>query len=170
MINDETVIRDIKNGKIESFSFVVKAYMTKISRFVFSRVFNKDDAEDIIQDSFIHFYQAIRKFDESLPILPYLYQIARNEMKMYYRSHKNTLPLNEDILSSKDDYSGIQEESIDDIINTLPPDRKNALLLLSKGFSYQEIADKMKKPINSIRTLIRRARLQLIQSKKYEQT
>jgi len=168
MTKDEKTIREIKNGKIESFSYIVRAYTVKITQFVSSRIFNKEDWDDIVQNSFIKFYRSIGSFDESLPVLPYLYQITRNELKMYYRSRKETIALHDDVsmVNSNDLYK--QGDDVDEIIKTLSSEKKKVMKLLSDGYSYKEIADKLKKPINSVRTLIRRARLQLIQTKSYE--
>ncbi len=44
-------------------------------------------------------------------------------------------------------------------LDQLSHDQKSALLLYAEGYKYHEIASRLSKPINTIRTLIRRARL-----------
>jgi RNA polymerase sigma factor (sigma-70 family) len=81
-------------------------------------------------------------------------------------SKKKTLSLDEAILKTipaKDNESDIYDEEVEKILDSLPPDQKKALELIYEGYSYQEIASILKRPLNTVRTLIRRARLYLKQ-------
>lgn len=163
-LTDTEIIQRIKKGEIDEFRLIVHKYTRPVVNFVRQRLKNTDDMEDIVQLSFVKFYKAINYFDTSRPILPYLLQIAKNELKMYYRSHKQTLQLDETILTEKE-VSIDQTEDIHTLLNYLPHDQQKALNLLSDGYSYNEIAHKLGKPLNTIKTIIRRARLQLIKHK-----
>lgn len=161
MISDREVILKIKRGEIDAFSRIVELYTNNIYRYVRMKLFEKADVDDVVQNIFISFYKALSRFDEAKPILPYLFQIAKNELKMYYRSHKQVLQLDESLVVDsgptdyyKEDYTGV--------VNSLTGDQKNILQLLIDGYSYQEIANKIHRPINTIRTMIRRSRLQII--------
>lgn len=167
MISDKDIILQIKVGKIDYFSYIVRRYSGKIIRYVKAKVFNKDDVDDRVQNIFFSFYKSISRFDESRPIGPYLYQIARNELKMYYRSHKATKSLQDDHESLSYEQSYYFNEH-KDLISLLSKEQRNILELLQLGFTYQEIAKKITRPINTVRTIIRRMRLQL--KKHYETT
>lgn len=164
---DKDVIIKIQNGEIEYFSFIVKKYSKPILSFVQKKLFDKNEAEDIVQNSFLNFYKAIGRFDPERPVLPYLYQIVRNEMKMYFRSRKETVALDEKIAieEKEEKWSGLD---IAGFLRSLPENQKKVLEWLSEGYSYKEIARRLKKPINTIRTMIRRARLKLIKKREDE--
>src|SRR4051794_19205811 len=94
-LSDREVIKNIKNGNIHFFEQIVKEYTQKVYVFVSRKLFDKSEAEDIVQNSFLKFYKAIPKFDETRPILPYLFEIAKNEVRMYIRSKKSTVSLDD---------------------------------------------------------------------------
>src|SRR3989344_5570646 len=102
-ISDKDIIIKIKNGEIDQFAFLVKKYSDAIFRFVRLKIKKQEDAEDLVQNVFISFYKAIEKFDEAKPVKPYLYQIVRNELKMFYRSRKPVLQLKEEMVGETEE-------------------------------------------------------------------
>lgn len=161
-LSDKEVVIKIKEGELDHFSFVVKKYSPRILNFVSSRLFKREDADDLVQNIFINFYKAIPRFIEDKPILPYLYEIARNELKMYYRSHKITVPLKEEIAAD-----GPEEIVFDNSsLNILDERERNYLLEIADGYTYQEVAKKYRMSVNTLKSKIRRARLKM--KKTYE--
>jgi len=153
------VIIKIRQGEIDYFSHIVKKYSGKINKLVTAKLFNKTDVDDLLQNIFLKFYKAIYRFDLNKPVLPYLYQIAKNELKMYYRSHRQSLPLSEELKDEEKDL--IMIDDLDNYLKGLSKDQQTVLELLVDGFDHQEIARKLNKPVNTIKTLVRRARLKI---------
>ncbi len=168
--NDKEIILKIKKGEIDNFAYIVKRYTKPIHGFIAKKMYRKDDVDDIVQQTFLKLYTAIDRLDERRPVLPYLYQIAKNELKMYFRSFKYTVSLDERIKvhDEKQIYGGELDEA-ERLLALLPHDQRNVLLLLSEGYSYQQIADKFKKSINTIKTMVRRARIKMMKLK-YEKS
>lgn len=166
-LTDAQIIEKIKNGQIDYFSYIVKKYSTPIFRLVASKI-RSQEADDIAQNTFLHFYKAIERFDEERPILPYLYQIARNEVKMFWRSNKKTVPLDEEIKIQSEVENDFVQDDIKNTLKVLDQSQREILLLLSEGYSYQEIAGQFKKPLNTIKTMVRRARLKIIKMRQNE--
>jgi len=159
-LSDKEIILKIKQGQIDFFSFLVNKYTKSIYGFVFARVFDKADIDDIVQNVFISFYKAITRFDQERPIKPYLFKIVSNELKMYFRSKKPTVPLtNVDQISIEDKLHFSIEEN--EKFSLLTQEQKKALKLLGEEYSYKEIAQRLDRPLNTIKTIIRRARLKL---------
>jgi RNA polymerase sigma-70 factor (ECF subfamily) len=167
-LSEREIIIKIKNGEIEHFSFLVRKYMKIIYNYISKKIYNRLDIDDLVQNSFLSFYKSIKKFNEEKPPLPYLYTIAKNEIKMYLRVRKVILPLNERILASDESDNQFFQEDVSRLAEKLAEDQKKALKLLSEGYNYQEIAQKFKKPVNTVKSIIRRARLKI--SKKYGKT
>lgn len=166
-MSDKEIILKIKNGKIDYFEIIVKKYTSKIYSLIRTKISKKEDIDDLVQNTFVSFYKAINRFDENLPILPYLYQIARNELKMYYRSKKDVLSLDEKFYFLPDRVKDrIDDFDIDynneSYFKNLKKEEKEMIIMISEGFSYKEIAKKFKKKLNTVKSIIRRVRKKLI--------
>jgi RNA polymerase sigma-70 factor (ECF subfamily) len=127
-----------------------------IYRFIERKLFKKDEADDLVQNVFISFYKAIERFDEKRPVKPYLFQIVQNELKMYFRSYKKSLPLDESIISEDR-----QEEVKIEDLKLLSNQEKVIFERIGEGYSYQEIAKIFKKPLNTIKSIVRRGRIKI---------
>ncbi len=166
-LSDKDAILKIKNGEIDYFSLLVDRYTAMIFNFVIFKLKNKEDAEDLVQNVFISFYKAIERFDVGKPVKPYLFQIVSNELKMFYRSKKSSLPLKEEIYLVADD-KGQDVSDNEDYLRFITDKEKQMLLMLGEGYSYVEVAVKFKKPLNTIKSIVRRARLKLNKRRRYE--
>jgi len=158
--SDKEIIAKIKKGNINYYSLIVKKHTAIIYRFIKNKISVKEDTEDLVQNSFLKLYKSIHRLDENKPILPYLYEIAKNELKMFYRSRKPTIQLNENIIGDET----ADKETINDnesYLKLLKKKEKEIFLLINKGFKNEEIANKFKTPLNTIKSIIRRARLRL---------
>ncbi len=166
-INDQEIILKIKSGEIDLFKIIVDRYYDYIFLLIKKKIFNLEDAEDLTQNVFINFYKSIENFDEKKPIKPYLYTIALNELKMFYRQYIKTLRLNENI--EIEDKKTIEEfyQEEDFIFLDFNDKEKKIIQLLIEGYHYQQISKKLKIPLNTVKSIIRRLRLK-IQKKNYE--
>ena len=163
-LSDKDIIAKIKNGEIDYYSLLVKKYTDTIYRFIKLKIRKDEDAEDLVQNVFISFYKAIERFDEAKPVRPYLYQIVGNELKMFYRSRKQVLQLKEEMVGETEEAMVFDESNL----KVLSKMEKEILLLVYEGVSYEEISGQFKKPLNTIRSIIRRARLKV--KRPYEKT
>ncbi len=160
-MTDKELILKIKEGYLEYFTEIFNRYFLKIKKFVDERVFEKQDVDDIVQEVFFKFYKAIAKFDENKDILPYLLEIAKNEVKMYYRSKKTTFSLTEKLiaklplLSNKTSEENILDVDVNDYLKNLNKREKEIFLMLADGYSYKEISKKTKITLNTINSIIR---------------
>jgi len=162
-MSDKEVILRIKKGEINHFAILVKKYTPVIYRFLFSKLKNKEDCEDLLQEIFFNFYKSLDGFDERRSILPYLFQITKNQLKMFYRKKKITLPLKEEIIVN-DEYIDLLEDlfsNLEDIFLKLNEKEKKIFRLLSYGYKIKEISQKLKVKENTVKSIIRRGRIKL---------
>ena len=155
-LSDKDIVKKIKNGEIDYYSYIVKKYTSLIYKHINKKLFKKDEVDDLVQNIFISFYKVIEKFDEKRPIKPYLFKIVQNELKMYFRSYKKNLPLDERIISNDK-----QEELKIEDIKLLNSQEKVIFKNIGEGYSYKEISKIVKKPINTIKSIVRRGRIKL---------
>lgn len=167
-MTDEAATARILAGDIDVFEVLVKRYSAKLLSYVSQRLYKKEEADDIVQTSFIQLYKNLSRFDTKKPLYPYLMQITRNELFTYYRKNKITVPLNDEVEYGVPPPEQGMEINSDELLAGLKPEHKNALLWFVEGYSYKEIAKKLGKPLNTIRTIIRRARLFIQKEHVYE--
>lgn len=75
----EDIIRRAKEGDSKAFDMLYSTYFTPLYRYVFIRLKTREDAEDVVQDTFLKAYQALPRYEHTRDsMLPYLFTIARN--------------------------------------------------------------------------------------------
>jgi len=80
---------------------------------------------------------------------------------MHWRSQKHTISLDDELITASTEEQW-ERDDVNRILAPLVPQEKKALLMVSQGYSYEEVARFLEKPINTIRTIIRRARMKLV--------
>ena len=139
-------------------------YILKISQASYQ------EANDILQESFIKVWINLNEFDNSLKLSSWLYRIVHNETVSYCRKKKsygknNTVIIDEnvDIAYDSDMVEDTDEEDnyliTDDILNSLPLKYKEVLVLkFFEKMSYEEISDVLKIPEGTVGIRINRAK------------
>ena len=92
MNNEVTLIRNAQQGNSASFSELVIIYQKQISSYLVTKCYNSNDAEDIMQETFINAYKYIQSYNENWKFSTWLYTIAKRLIKKhndYYNKHKD---------------------------------------------------------------------------------
>jgi RNA polymerase sigma-70 factor (ECF subfamily) len=71
-------IQEVLDGKYSSFSYFVKTYQDMAYSIAFRIVNNKEEAEEIVQDSFVKAYKALSKFRKDSKFSTWFYRIVVN--------------------------------------------------------------------------------------------
>ena len=158
------------------FLCIVKKYEDSLMRYV-RRItnINFEDAEDLLQEIFIKVYTNLNGFDSKLKFSSWIYRIAHNEVisnfrKLKVRPEKISLEINEDVLekiksdlnTEKEFDQKILKNKLMNIVNQLDLKYKEVIILkYLENKTYEEISDIIKKPTNTVGTLINRAKKQL---------
>ena len=78
-IDDQELIRRVLNGSTDEFRFLVERHQQSIFRFASGLVGNRDEAQDIVQESFLAAFVNLSGFDSSRATFStWLYTITRN--------------------------------------------------------------------------------------------
>jgi RNA polymerase sigma-70 factor (ECF subfamily) len=132
----------------------------------------KEDAEDIVQNSFIKMYRNINDFDYSLRFSSWAYRICHNELIDWYRKQKSQPQLiigdkDEDIFASiagdmNIEREAIQQETkkeIESVVKTLDIKYQEVIMLrFFEDKSYEEIADILQIPAGTVAIRLSRAK------------
>ena len=174
---DEELIARFQNGDEQSYIELVNRYKDRLINFVFRLVNDRDQSEDIIQDTMLklythkHYYKNIAKFST------WIYTIAGNFAKTELRKKKTRKVTNNSQLGPEDrDYdppsndpnpeklveSEFINTKIHEAIKRLP-DHFRAVTVLRdiEKLPYDEISNIVDVPLGTVKSRINRARIQL---------
>lgn len=173
------LVKQYIEGDEQSLSILINRHQQKIFGFIFSKVYDKDLAEDIFQDTFIKVIRTLKrgKYNEEGKFLPWVMRIAHNLVIDHFRK-SNRMPKFEgkgdfDILDFMTDGDlnaerKIIKDQIDtdlhELIQELPQDQLEVLeMRIFKEMSFKDIALKTDVSIN---TALGRMRYALINLRK----
>ena len=165
--DEELVILTLKDK--ENFVYLIRRYEDKLLRYI-KRISGADDAEDILQNSFIKAYENLNSFNTSLKFSSWIYRICHNEVINNYRKKKarpKTIAF-EGLENLVFDNISIDVYNLSKILKDIDIKYREVLVLrYIEEKDYKEISDILKKPMGTVSTLLNRAKKQLKQ--RYEQ-
>src|SRR5271165_2240036 len=132
-----------------SFEQIYDEYKTPIYNYVYHLVGDREQADDLTQDTFLKAFRALPKMDASLKLSAWLYRIATNTAYDALRRRKLIawLPWQDldhepaDVESADPQETIGTNELVRQALRQMAPTYRSALLLYTQeGFSYGEIA------------------------------
>lgn len=161
MINEEAIIRQMKEGNQLAFTLLYKEYSRQVYSLSFKYLYNRELAEDVVQNIFFKIWEKRREIDESRPFNRYLFTILKNDLLNVLRDREKEIFRLSDNLNLLDSLTDESEESILDedqlrlvrkaIEQLSPQKRKIVELKISGKYSNQEIADRLNLSVNTIK-------------------
>jgi len=176
---DGALIKLVQKKNPAAYKEIVRRYQGKLFAYLYRLVGNREEAEDILQNVFVKVYKNIKRFDTQRKFSSWIYRIAHNEaVNFLKRRGKRRQVSLEDIETTKDklDTASLDKSPIDawiskelkremrEALNKLPIKYKEVLTLryfLDK--SYEEMGEILGKPVNTVGTLINRAKKKLME-------
>ena len=86
--NPDFDLSALQTGDRAEFALFVEAYSGQVYRLALKMLQNPQDAEDILQETFIKAYKALPKFEGRSSLSTWLYRIATNEALMFLRKKR----------------------------------------------------------------------------------
>ena len=139
--NDEAAAARAKAGDADAFRVLVERHSRSLFRLAFRMTGNEQDAEDIVQDTFLRAYRRIGKFDERASFGTWLYRITVNCSLDLVRARKR-----------RSEQSGPANPEMDDLIQSLPSTGATPDRMAMSGEARQRIAEAMEELSASERT------------------
>ena len=164
-LSDASLISLFLDGSEESLERLIKRHQQRIFNFIFSKVLDRETAEDIFQDTFIKVVKTLKNgvYNEEGKFLPWVMRIAHNLIIDHFR-RSNRIPS----LETKEDFDIFQmigdgslnvesllvnDQIVADLqrlVQELPEDQKEVLQMrLYRDMSFKEIAEQTKVSINT---------------------
>ena len=174
--SDKELILRFQQGDELAYVELVNRYRDRLINFVFRFVGSFEEAEDIVQDTFVKLYQKKDYYRPISEFSTWIFTIASNLAKTELRKRKRRkvsylsqigmeekdfdIPV-EDTTDEKT-VGEFTESQIQDAIQSLQLHFRTALILRDiEELSYEEISKILDVPLGTIKSRINRARLQL---------
>lgn len=172
-LTDQELVRRTLAGDLSAFECLVRRYQQTVFDIVFRILRHKEEAEDIVQESFIKCYKNLDKYDPGRPFSPWLYRIASNLALTRIRQLKRRRFLPWDIVSSQmADRNAVNpaasleaveiKQEIASLLAKLKPlDQLVIILRYYQDLNYDEIAYILETTHNNVEVRLCRARQKL---------
>jgi RNA polymerase sigma-70 factor (ECF subfamily) len=177
---DIALVERVRQGDLAAFEQLMQQYDRKIFRIAQHITQNREDAEDIVQDTFLKAFTKIEQFQGNAKFYTWLVRIAVNEslMRLRKRRSSKTVSMDEEIQTEEGsmprdfaDWSPNPEqqyrqaeltEMLRRNVQKLTPDFRAVFVLRDiDGLSTEETAEALGLSIPAVKSRLLRARLQL---------
>jgi RNA polymerase sigma-70 factor (ECF subfamily) len=172
--NDQLYITKVINGDANAFAYLVDTYKNMVFSLAFKMTKNREEAEEISQDSFIKAYKNLKNFKGDSKFSTWLYRIvyhASLDALKKNKNNNNTLNINEitfnQIKSVDNILEGIERKERSKIMNDcllkLPEDERSIIwMFYYDELSLKEIIEVTQFSQANIKVKLHRARKKLL--------
>lgn len=177
-LTDIQLINLYLEGNTKAFDGLVNRYSQATYRLIVQTVGNKDEAHDIVQETFIKVWKNIKKFDQKRNLKTWIFTIAKRTAIDYLRKRKNitfssiddgetetsfgnNVP-DDGLLANEIFEKNENIESIKKALDSISLENKTIILLHhGEEMTFDEISIVLEKPMNTIKSQYRRTLINL---------
>ena len=154
-------------------------FMDAVYNFALRMTNDEDDADDLVQETFLKAFRFFDKFEKGTNCKAWLFRILKNSYINDYRKHtkepdrvdyEDVQNFYETIKSDEvetthyeqDAFANLLDDEISEALSELPEDFRTVIILSDiEGFTYEEISDFVDIPVGTVRSRLHRARKML---------
>lgn len=169
--NTKELFAAARLGDARAFERIVFHFQTKIYHFISERI-GHQHAEDLTQETFLKLYRSIHQYDSEKEFNAWIYTIARTTVYDWLRKEQKRTDVHiidddNHVFEPSNEKPGqapaIERAAISidtrEALKQLPQDQQEALILYYwSGYTYPEIAKFLHRPINTVKSLLFRAK------------
>ena len=180
IFDEAKVLAQARTGDTAAFNELAERYQRNIFRLAQNITQNREDAEDVLQETFMKAYTHLGDFEGNSKFYTWIVRIAVNEalMKLRKRKWDKTVWLDEPVTVGEDTvareiavwddnpeqrYSKTElADILDKAVNSLAPAYRTVFALRDvEGLSTEETAEALELSVPAVKSRLLRARLQL---------
>ncbi len=174
---DEILIERFQQGDYYAFEQIIKRYKDQLVNFAYRFLGDLEDAEDIVQETFLRVYRKKNAYKNVAKFSTWIYTITGNLAKTELRRRKRRKLLSISNLGFEDKDFELPasekgpEENVDNVIkdreiqkaiDSLPEKFKEVIVFRDiQELSYEEISSILKIPLGTVKSRVNRGRLKL---------
>jgi len=169
-LSDSELIDQIKAGRVSAYRILVDSYRDYVYTIAYRILGNREDAEEVAQDSFIKAFNGLNGFQGKAKFTTWIYRIAMNTAISYKRKRKMPVETIEDYkqfdkgeISKMHQYQQLEQKKFLQLaLNTLLPDDVSVLTLFYfKELSLDEMSEITGIGVSTLKVKLFRARKRL---------
>ena len=166
---EQELILLARGGNSDAYGRLVARYQQTVYNIAYRLTGNRQEAEDVAQESFVKAHKALDRFDPQRPFAPWLYRIATNTALNWIKRRRPEVELDvetppvdaapgpEALTIAADSAARLRAA-----IAVLPPNQRAAIELRHfQGLSYREMSEVLDAPLSDIKSWLFRARRKL---------
>ncbi len=167
-MDEQELIRRVQDGDEEAFGQIMGLYKDKIVNYLYQFSGDYQKAVELAQETFIRVFFKAKQYRPVAPLSSWIYAIASNlaktEMKRAYRYPTVSLEaiaaheVQQNVYAEDPPDSGLLKNLREALDSLHPRYRIPVVLKDMEGFSQEEIAQILKKPVGTIKARISRGR------------
>ena len=162
MINESLILQQLHDSKLreQAFTTIVREYQEPLYRQIRRIVLYHDDANDVLQNTFLKAWSALDSFRGESKLITWLFRIATNEALNYLEKENNNTRMSElegsvaSQLQSDPYFDGDETElQLQEAVSKLP--EKQRLVFNMKYFQelkYEEISQILGTSVGALKT------------------
>ncbi|MCK4413774.1 MAG: RNA polymerase sigma factor [Candidatus Eisenbacteria sp.] len=168
-ISDDDAIRDVLAGNCAAFAGLVNAYYASCLRLAVHLLGSREDAEEVVQDTFVRAYRGLANYDHRGHFHAWLSSILINRCRTRAVRLSRTrtmfrpegqLPASDETAASAGD--PVLRRRLHEALQKLPHRQREAFLLKHvEGWSYSEMKRITRTEISALKMRVKRARAEL---------
>lgn len=160
---ERTLINDLKSGCEKAYIQIVEQYGNKLLRTCYLLLNDKEEAEDVVQETFIKVFKKINTFREDSEFYTWVYKIALNLSKDKLRRRKDYIELHDEFAGQEDlnfeIEKSIDRELLKNELNKINSIYKEILVLFYfEEFSIKEISRLLSEKEGTVKSRLSRGR------------
>ena len=150
---DQQLVKSLQKGDVFAFNELFHKYSQKVYNFSIKHLENEEDTKDLIQEIFLKIWDKREKIDENKSFNGFLFTIALNSIRNYFRKKVKDRKLINKWLEETESFSDTTklstefrslEKVVNSIVEQLPPKRRMVFKLSrNEGLSNSDIARQM---------------------------
>ncbi|MCS6776323.1 MAG: RNA polymerase sigma factor [Chthonomonadaceae bacterium] len=172
---DEQLVTRVLSGDRDAFRTLVERHYDAVYRLCYRVLCHRQDAEDATQEAFVRACNALPQYTGHGAFLAWLYRLTVNLCLNWRQSAASRAAarscsldmFEESMVISRDTpeetlLRADRVQQIHQALESLPAQQRTALALrIMEEMSYEEIAQTMGVPVNSVKSWVHRARIHL---------
>lgn len=162
-MDDAEAIKRCQKGEREAFRHLVERYQKRAVAHAVAILFERDDAEDAVQEAFIDAFRAIGTFDTSRTFYQWFYVLLRNRCYKLTAKRRPTESLDDiQFLASQPGTTDDTRLELERALHSLTPEEREIVSLkYFSGLSYDELATYLEIPRGTVMSRLFYARQRL---------
>lgn len=144
-MEEQALIKKVQSGDGDAMNSLISGYYQSIFAFFYKNTGNYHQSKDLTQEVFIKMVAGILKYRPKSPFKNWLFTIASNHLKNYYRTlsrHPEWTEITDECIKTTNDIANIAlENDIKVALRHLPSEQREAVILrYYNDFSVKEIS------------------------------